>query len=133
MPDLDLNAITAARAKVSAAQDELRRTRFELVRARSRAIDARTRGDAAEKEAAEVEAQKLEQRRETLVGTVRETSASVRIASDALLAALAPEDAVASLSGRHPVLLLPVRLAVLRRRKHPESSDLPRPGPCHCA
>ena len=110
MPDLDLTGVRAARAAVSSAQDDLRATRLALAAAESRAADAAARGDAAALAGASREAEQLVARRDELVRSVRGSAADIRRASEAVLAAFSPEDAVASLSGAHPVLLLPVRL-----------------------
>ncbi|TNC51612.1 hypothetical protein FHG66_05490 [Rubellimicrobium rubrum] len=110
MPDLDLDTVASVRRQADAVQDDLQQTRMALAIARLRAAEAKAIGDTATVAAAAQEAEALDQRRATLIASLRESSASVRAASEALLAAVTAEQAVASLSGRHPVLLLPVRI-----------------------
>lgn len=110
MADLDLTSVTRAREEVRAHQDELRRARLDLSRSSAVLEAARGRGedDAAATAAAEVD--RLTGHLTGLLTRVRDATTDVRARSDALLRQTTPEDAVTSLSGRHPVLMLPVRL-----------------------
>lgn len=110
MTDLDLTEIAAARGRLREEQDELRRVRLDLAAATARLTTAQARGDLAAAAETAHEVRTLDERRGTLVGTVRNRFGDVRTLSDAILAAFSPEDAVTSLSAQHPVLMLPVRI-----------------------
>ncbi|GII54248.1 hypothetical protein Pth03_26370 [Planotetraspora thailandica] len=110
MSDLDLSGVAAARARIGALEDQLRLTRRSLSEAAALGAAARARGDAAVAADAEARADQLRRHLDTLVKEVRASTTAVRGLSDALLTAVSPENAVTSLSGRHPVLLLPVRV-----------------------
>lgn len=110
MPALDLTGVAAARTQMASALEDLRVTRLALQTARTRAAHAAARGDVAEAVSAAAEADQLDERRGALAGAVREAAAGVRSAAELLMAVFRPEDAVSSLSGRLPVLMLPVRL-----------------------
>ncbi|MBA2769292.1 MAG: hypothetical protein H0U35_09215 [Sporichthyaceae bacterium] len=110
MPDLDLTDISAARAEVGSLRDQLRVARLSLTQAATRRDDAMARGNTAAADAAAAEADSLGESLRSGLSGIRDASAEVRRLSDALLSASSPEDAVSSLTGRHPVLLLPVRV-----------------------
>jgi hypothetical protein len=110
MPDLNLADITAARAVTAAEQDRLRMADVALAAVTVARDTALARGDvtAASSHSAEVE-QHTAARRE-LVEAERAARRQVGALADALVEVTSPEEAVGSMSGEHPVLLLPVRL-----------------------
>lgn len=110
MPELDLTAIATARRKVSQAEDALRETRIALDAAKARAAQATSLGDRDAIAATLAEVKSIDDRRVSLLAGLRKASDDVRAASKAALQNVSREDAVATLSGRHPVLMLPVRI-----------------------
>lgn len=132
MPDLDLGEITAARAAVLAGQDQLRLAQLALATAAATRDRALGRGETAAAAAGAAEVERLAARRRELLAADAAARQRVGALADTLVAAVSPEAAVGSLSGAHPVLLLPVRLetrfadggATLRVRIFPDQAHV---------
>lgn len=110
MPDLDLTEITATRGTAARLAAELRTVEVALERARRNGETAAARGDRARAERSRAEALRLEREQEALAGRRAATAARLRELSEALAATTPPPDAIASLTGEVPVLMLPARL-----------------------
>ncbi len=110
MPDLDLTAVAAVRRAIADQQDALRRTRIDLSAASSGASSAVAVGRAADAEAAEARMDDLDRQRVAQVAKARSLVGDLLRSTNDLIAAFPPEQAVESLSGVHPVLLLPIRI-----------------------
>jgi hypothetical protein len=110
MPDLDLTAIASARRRVSQAEDALREIRLALGAAQTKVTMAASLGDRETLAATLAEAQAIDARREKVLTVLRKASNDVRDVSNDILQNIRPENAVSTLSGRHPILMLPVRV-----------------------
>lgn len=110
MADLDLSAVAAARTDLHSTEDELRQVRLDLVSAQVERDRAQSLGDRQAAARADGQAARSQQRLDALLGAVRTGLDDVRHRADDLVKALQPEQAVASLSAKHPVLMVPVRL-----------------------
>lgn len=110
MPDLDLTAITAARLALAEHHDRLRVTELALARARAGRDTALAAGDAAAAAAASATAEQLSVERTDVITAEHDARGRITALADRLLAAGRAEEAVASLSAAHPVLMLPVRV-----------------------
>jgi len=110
MPEIDLTEITIAREAAAAQADRLRQIDLELSAARSSREVALSRGDAQTALAATATVEEMAVQRGETVEAIRDALGTVGSLQDAMLVMRTPEEAVATLSGEHPVLLLPVRL-----------------------
>ncbi|MET3934827.1 hypothetical protein [Arthrobacter sp. OAP107] len=110
MPELDLTSITAARAIVRVQAERVRATAVELSEARTDLVLAQNRGDLGAIMAAEDLIARLSSEKMAAQEARHRAIAEVGRLSEELLGLVSPETAVGSLSGEHPVLMLPVRL-----------------------
>ena len=110
MPDLNLTAIGTARARVADGQDRLREIGFSAADAQARHDVALARGDDAAAAAAAVELTRLAREQGKVIKAEQAARKRLLVLSDRLVAQRTPEDAVATLAGNVPVLMLPARL-----------------------
>ena len=110
MPDLNLTAIRTARARVADGQDRLREIGFGAADAQARREVALARGDDAAAAAAAAELARLTREQGKVIRAEQAARERLRVLSDRLVAQRTPEDAVATLAGNVPVLMLPTRL-----------------------
>lgn len=110
MTDLDLSAMTTARAALQAQQDQVRQARIAAADTALSLAEAQQRGDSAAALQFGAKAAQDDQRLAASLRAVRESGDAIRVRADELIKAIDPEAAVTSLSGVHPVLMLPVRL-----------------------
>ncbi len=110
MPDLNLTAITRARARVADGQDRLRAIGFDAADAQGRRDLALARGDESAAAGAAAELTRLARERDKVIRAEQAARERLIGLSDKLLDQRTPEQAVASLVGDVPVLMLPARL-----------------------
>ncbi len=110
MADLDLTQIATTRASLAnALTDERVALAAQEEALRERAV-ALARGDAAGAKKAQARADAAAKGRASAIREASDARSRIGALSDGILAARTPEDAVATLTGDVPVLLLPARL-----------------------
>lgn len=110
MADFDLSRIATARERAADRAERLRVARAEESAARADLADALARGDSSMARAMDAQLARLGDEREAALGEVVAARREIADIAGRFLGRRTPEDAVATLSAQHPVLMLPVRL-----------------------